>query len=368
MRMRVRIGVVGLGYIAAEHMRRLLTDPSAEIVALCDVDTGAAERTRQALLLSPAGADPAGVGSLARARLYGQPAPMFAREALDAVFVCVPPYAHGPAERAAVEAGVAMLVEKPLALDIGLAAEIRDRVAAAGLVNAAGYQTRYTGLIPFLTERLSGRRVGMVLTHRFTRLPPKPWYRRTALSGGQLVEQATHQVDLLRCVVGEIHSFCTATARRVVTRDPEEVPDCSSAVVLFEDGAVGSMNANFIAEDGSPDYLRGIHIFADGLTASILGHEYQQRTVEIAAAGARSEHVFAADAILEQDRAFVRAVRERRQDLVRADYAGGVLTLAATLAHRASGEQDRAVTVAEILDQAPPSGTGASGTRRGTGT
>ena len=51
-------------------------------------------------------------------------------EGLDAVYVCVPPFAHGPVEQAIAAAGLAMFVEKPLGLDESMAAAVADAVAA----------------------------------------------------------------------------------------------------------------------------------------------------------------------------------------------------------------------------------------------
>src|SRR6266516_7255360 len=93
-----RIGFVGAGAVATRHARTLAGFDDVQVVAVADP---AVER---------AGRLAGEVGASA----YDDWRPMLERERLDALYVCVPPFAHGPPELAAVEAGLPFFVEKPL--------------------------------------------------------------------------------------------------------------------------------------------------------------------------------------------------------------------------------------------------------------
>ena len=75
--------------------------------------------------------------------MYDDGLALLASEELDAVWMCVPPFAHGPLEAAALERKLPFFVEKPIGLDLDGAVEVADRVVAAGLLTAVGYHWRH---------------------------------------------------------------------------------------------------------------------------------------------------------------------------------------------------------------------------------
>src|SRR5438105_1980130 len=96
---RMKIGVIGAGVMARRHLQVLTGLEGASVTAVCDADPGRAEA-----LAAEAGA-----------RAFGDWRPMVEGAALDAVFVCTPPAAHAAPAIAAMEAGLAVYLEKPLA-------------------------------------------------------------------------------------------------------------------------------------------------------------------------------------------------------------------------------------------------------------
>ena len=70
-------------------------------------------------------------------------ADLIAMESLDAVYICIPPFAHGDVEAAVIAAGLPFFVEKPLSLDIAAAEAIAREVQQRGLITAVGYHWRY---------------------------------------------------------------------------------------------------------------------------------------------------------------------------------------------------------------------------------
>src|SRR5215212_1629093 len=137
--MPTRVGFVGAGYIAGVHLGSLLAFEDAEVVAVADPD---AQRA-------------ASFAARSGGRAYGTSAEMLDRERLDAVYICVPPFAHGAPELAAMERGIPFFVEKPLATNLETAEEIARKLEAANVPTAVGYHWRYLDITEQAQELLS---------------------------------------------------------------------------------------------------------------------------------------------------------------------------------------------------------------------
>ncbi len=121
-----RVGVVGLGHWGPNIARNL--DALGSLAALCD---GAPEPLERLGALHPA------------ARRYRDMAALLADGAVDAVAIATPAATHGALVARALEAGRHVFVEKPLCLDLGEAAALRDRAREAGLVLMVGHLLLY---------------------------------------------------------------------------------------------------------------------------------------------------------------------------------------------------------------------------------
>ena len=133
-------------------------------------------------------------------------------ERVDAAYVCVPPFAHGAPERAVLARRLPLFVEKPLACDLatatGLAALVAERRAwspAPATTGAAWTPSSGPGSCsPTDPVRLAA---GAWLD----KVPPPPWWTDRDRSGGQVVEQLTHVLDLAGCW-SATSARCTRTA------------------------------------------------------------------------------------------------------------------------------------------------------------
>jgi myo-inositol 2-dehydrogenase/D-chiro-inositol 1-dehydrogenase len=310
--MPVRIGFVGAGGIAREHLKNLAEMPNAQIAAVCDTVAAAAQD----------------VASLYHCQAYSSHEDMLSQEQLDAVYICVPPFTRGPAEIAAARRGVAMFVEKPVALDLETAREIQAAIERAGVLVNVGYVYRYLETVERAREALDGRPIGMVLGHYLTSTPKSPWWRVKAKSGGQLVEQTTHIVDTARYFAGDVATVAAAAGRRLV-RDLEgmDIDDVTSVLLTFESGAIGQIASTC----GSiPGYgTAGLTIIAEKVVVEILGTTGLRirRPGRVEEIQKSNFSIFRAE-----DDAFVRAVETGDRSLVRSTFADAVKTLAVTLA------------------------------------
>ena len=169
------------------HLRELTEIGGSKFVAFCDIVVEKAERA-----VTQYGG-----------KAYADYNQMLANEELDAVYISIPPFAHGAPERAVIDAGLAMFVEKPVHMDADDAKEIAAEIEEKGIITATGYQERYLDIIDKAQELLASRRVGFFMGYWMGGMPGG-WWREKAKSGGQLMEQTTHEFDMARYLFGEV--------------------------------------------------------------------------------------------------------------------------------------------------------------------
>ena len=219
--------------------------PEAEVVALYDVDRERCEvamrriNGQQDQAARPGGPEPRKL----QAKVYTDYKAMLTEAGLHAVYICVPPFAHGDLELAAIDAGLALFVEKPVALSLDLARQVTQGIEAKSLVSASGYQTRYSEATDRAKELIGNKTIGMALGFYLGGLPGTPWWRVQAQSGGQLVEQATHTVDLMRYLVGDVTKVYAAGALRLLKDTPNyDIFDVATTTLHFTSGAIGTVS------------------------------------------------------------------------------------------------------------------------------
>ncbi|GAA4897078.1 hypothetical protein GCM10023203_59630 [Actinomycetospora straminea] len=215
---------------------------------------------------------------------------------VDAVWVCVPPFAHGEVEERLAAAGVALFVEKPLGLDVATAQRVGAAVAAAGVPTSVGHHWRSSTVVARARELLDGRTVRLVGATWLDKVPPVPWWAQRGSSGGQVVEQAVHVLDLARLLAGEV----TAVHAVADAAPPAggDVDSATAGTLRFAGGAVGTLAATCRL---SWKHRAGVEVYADDLA---LGVTEEQLTVRDGD-GSWSVEVDPADARTATDRAFV---------------------------------------------------------------
>ena len=295
----LRVGLVGAGGVGTRHAETLLGFDDVEIAAVADPDQARARQLAERC------------GAQVRVDAHD----LVEHERVDALYVCVPPFAHGPPEDAALEAGLPLFVEKPLAADLPTAEAIAERVAAAGVPTAVGYHWRYLDTVGRAQALLTGRPVRLALLTWLGTVPPVPWWSERALSGGQIVEQTTHLLDLARLVVGEVTAVTAVAMRREEAAG--DIDDATSAVLRFASGAVGALT--------STSLLHALHrasltVVADGVVIELseqeMGVDDGSGPVVTAAQGSAKTRL---------DRDFVDVVAGRAER-VRVDYAEALRT------------------------------------------
>jgi predicted dehydrogenase len=316
-----RIGFVGAGAVAQRHAATLGGFADVRVVAVADP-----EAERAAALAAGRGA-----------RAFGSVAEMLGAEELDALYVCVPPFAHGPPEDAALDAGLPFFVEKPLGVDLPGAERIAARVREQGTVTAVGYHWRYLDTVERAARVLAERPARLVLGSWLDKVPPPAWWLRRDRSGGQVVEQTTHVLDVMRTLAGdvvEVHAMATRAERP--DRPDADVADVSTGLLRFASGALGTVASTSLLR---AKHRAGVELFADGLAIAL---SEEDLAVDEGAGPARRRA--SGDAKIRVDRDFVDAVRGG-PDRIRVPYHEALLTHRVACALSVSADERRAVEV-----------------------
>ncbi len=188
----MRVGFVGAGSMSLQHAKRLAKGDQAEVVAVCHPRPERAAKFVEA--------QPRSV------QVYTDGEAMFDREKLDALYLCIPPYAHtGLAEQAAAR-GIHLFLEKPLALEWEAARRMTEAAEQAGVVTQVGFQFRFREGVQALKRLLESGEAGRptLFSGRYwTNMDGNSWWRDRSRSGGQLIEQLIHLYDLAGHFLGE---------------------------------------------------------------------------------------------------------------------------------------------------------------------
>ncbi len=316
-----RIGFIGCGGIAQRHLGVLRNYSDVTIAALADPDIERAE----------AAAEDFG------ARAFATQDEMLAEMALDAVFICVPPFAHGAPERAAIDAGLPFFVEKPITLDLSLAEEIAQDVRDGGLVTAVGYHWRYLDTVDAARRALADNPAQLMTGFWLDQTPPPAWWHDTARSGGQIVEQVTHIIDTARYLAGPVSTVFGQSNHIDRAAFPGMTAStATTATLTFASGAIATLAATCLLRWS---HRIGLHLFAEGLAI-----ELSDQDVTVDTGHGRHPQRAEGDPVWREDRDFIDAVRGLG-NRIRTPYADALETHRVALAITQSIQTGAVVTL-----------------------
>ena len=319
---RTRIGFIGAGGIAHRHFGVLEQFGDVEIVGVADVDLGRA--TEAAARFG--------------ARAFDDAARMVDEVDLDALYICVPPFAHGEPERLALDKGLPFFVEKPVALDIGTAEDVAAAVARQGLVTAVGYHWRYLDTVDEVRGLLAHNPARLLSGYWLDSTPPPRWWWRKEASGGQMLEQTTHLVDLARFLVGDVVRVYGQTGHVARPEFPDlDVATTSTATLTFASGAIANFASTCLL---GWNHRVGLHLFGQNLAVELTDHD-----VMIDVGRGRPVRGNGSDPVWMEDRDFIDAV-QGKENRIRCPYPEALETLRLALAIEQSALEGRAINLA----------------------
>lgn len=244
--------IVGAGSIGSRHARNARALGVADIAVVDPV-------------ASRADALAAELGGAAHATLDAA-----LQRRYDAAIICTPPALHAAAVTACAGAGCRLLIEKPLAATVEDADAMTAAVERAGVQAVVAYQLRFHPAVARLRALAAGGGLGRLLSMRAeygNYLPawrPGRDYRDTytaqARLGGGILLDASHEIDYVRWIMGEVRGvYCAAGTLSDLEMDVED----TAALVLRFDRAIGEVHLDCVQRG----YARGCTIVGGSATA-----------------------------------------------------------------------------------------------------
>ena len=259
----------------------------------------------------------------------------------DLLILALPPFVRNGEIEHAASRGIHLLVEKPIALDMAAADRMVVAAEAAGVVAAIGFMYRFGDAVRRWRSIDTGP-VGLYAGAYHCNALHAPWWREQAKSGGQMLEQVIHQIDLVRHLIGEPD---TVTARRanLFHRDVPgyDIEDVSAILFGWDDGRIATINASNSAIPGL--WHKEWVIYAERMTGRFTS--WNEAVLMPTAQGAEAEIVAgASDPFAAQLADVVGAIREHHAPAI--SLRDGAETLRLALAARQSADERREIRLA----------------------
>jgi len=252
---RWRVGIIGCGWAGEQHARALAKlKERADLCAVADIDPIVARTKAQAW----------------HARQWTDDyCTLLNTTTLDAVSLCLPHSLHAPAAIAATQAGLHVLVEKPLATTLREADAMITSATAADVQLLVAETARFNATFLQAADLIRSGALGDLFLVRISRehqmhdyLRQRPWFLSDP-AGGITYSGGIHDFETLRMLASEIAHVYALPARKVL---PEMKGDDSSvALVGLQSGAAAVLTESFSLRTPQP----GVHITAHGSQGSL---------------------------------------------------------------------------------------------------
>ena len=251
---KIRVAVIGTGFGTTVHVPAFQSCADTEVVAIV---SGREERAREA------------------AAKFGIPhwstdyREVVTRADVDLVSISTPPYEHHPMAMAALDAGKHVLLEKPMALNVGEARALLEKAEAKGVVHAIAHEFRFAPARAYMKDLVdqgfigdlrhvnaslyAAGRVGSLASPNYTRAAQR------SVGGGFLMALGSHFIDALRHWFGDF----AGVSGQVFTHRPERVDaatgeprladadDAFTCILRFKSGAWATLTCSQAAPFGT---------------------------------------------------------------------------------------------------------------------
>ncbi|MEM1540671.1 MAG: Gfo/Idh/MocA family oxidoreductase [Candidatus Bathyarchaeia archaeon] len=204
---KIKLGLIGLGYIGKIHLQNCLKLESAELVAVSDVSKNALNKAKK----------------LGVKKLYTGYEKLLNDKDVEAVIIALPTHLHHPCAIKAAENQKHILLEKPLARNPKEGKEILSATNKNNVKLMVGYPFRYAEPFQKLKNKIETGELGDIqiahavnissgpFMHRTEEDIPKPvpewWMNKELTGGGALIDLGSHMINLARWYFGEITSI-----------------------------------------------------------------------------------------------------------------------------------------------------------------
>lgn len=242
-----RVGIIGAGGIGATHLRAW----AAHGVTPAAIAEARPETLAKAV--AEHGGEP-----------FADASDLIAGGLVDVVSICTPPAFHAEIAIAALEAGIGVLCEKPLATSVEEAERVADVAEHTGLPFAMGFCHRLQPQVEAIKAAIERGEIGVVreFRNRFAGHLANvegTWFANPGIAGGGvLVDTCVHSVDLFRFLIGEAETVHALTSTCASDLGPAlEVEDTGVIILKSPEGVLGVIEASWRTPPG--EWVLAVH-------------------------------------------------------------------------------------------------------------
>ncbi len=232
-----RIALVGLGAMGRNHLRVLSDLEGVHLAAVCDQDANAVENASHRHSIPG----------------YVSVDEMLDRERLQAIVIAVPTRFHEKVGLAALDRGLHVFVEKPIASNLDEGRALVSAAKRAGRALAVGHIERFNPAVRELQRRMSAGEAGRIYQLQARRVGPFPARVRDV---GVVIDLATHDLDIMHHIAAsDVHRLYAETEQRIHT-DHEDI---LNALLKFDSGVLGVLQVNWL----TPTKIRELSVLGE---------------------------------------------------------------------------------------------------------
>ncbi len=239
---KVRIALLGAGWISQAYASVLETSETAELVAVADTNLEAAAR----------------IADIFGCRVFDSHHSLLRSGRFDAALICTPPATHAPIALELLRCGVHVLCEKPLSIDVASARRMLHVADRVGVKLVMASKFRYVGDVIQAKAFISAGLLGEVLAFENAfasgvKMAGR-WHANPAISGGGvIIDNGTHSVDLFRYLCGPITAIAAYEGASV---QHLPVEDTAHVVARTNAGVLGSIDLSWSCNLANENYVR----------------------------------------------------------------------------------------------------------------
>lgn len=222
----IKVGIIGCGHIAGRHIDCLKALGGNEIIAVADIDESSARKRSAEIETSPT--------------VYTDPFALINNEDLDALYICVPPFAHGEIEKTAIAKKVPLFIEKPVGPNFAVAEKLASFIPDFLPVSIA-YNWRYLPNLEKIKALIQDNKALVYNAEWKEQMADAPWWHKREMSGGALVDQASHLLDMAIYLFGPVKQVTSVIMRRDCPQPDGDIPDTILATWEFVNGTIGRL-------------------------------------------------------------------------------------------------------------------------------
>jgi len=327
---KVNIGVIGAGVMGSHHIRVLSGIKDVSLIAVSDVDLEKLKEITQKVNVR---------------WLYKDHKEMLSKERLDGVIVAVPSAFHKKVVLDCIEAGVNVLVEKPISDNLKDAREMVDKAKKKKIIFTVGHIERFNPVVMKIKEFLDSKMLGKIYLVNTIRIGPFP-KRLYNAPGGVLVDLSVHDIDIINYLVGNINQVYS----QLIISGKQEI--YAKSLFQIDNDIRGSSEFSWV----SPKKVRIIEVYG---TKGMLRGDYQIQELKFYENSDEAEEALAKGKISEgkiieypinkqeplkvELEHFVDCIKNKKEPLVKPEEALKALKIA--LAILESGENNKVIKI-----------------------